>query len=459
MRGGVNMAFADLRDFLRFLEDAGELIRIEDEVDSRFEVSAVLKRVGQAGGPAVMFTGVKGYDVPVMGNLFGSLRRLAMALECEVAQINQVYLERREKPVGPTEVEGAPCRELVYRGAGLDLLSLLPILTYHEGDASPYITQGLVIVRDPESGAQSLGIHRIQVKGPRRIGIQLVSRTSMVYMERAEARGEGAEVAIAIGVDPCTLLASVAWVPFADKLALAGGMRRAPTEVTKGLATQLWLPARAEIVLEGRFIPGVRETEGPFGESTGYYITTESPVAEIELVSMRSGAIYAASEPWTREDEVLTAWSWAGEVLNSLRKEFPGVKAVKLSSMMANCVVSMTKSSPGEARRLIYRLLTSNPYFKYVTVVDDDVDLNNPMEVEWALTTRMLPDSGIIRLEGLEGSPIDPSVKLDPHLLTAKIGFDATRPWGHDEEFAKIDVPGSARQRATSLLAAAGWEA
>lgn len=452
------MAFGDLRDFLARLEQAGELLRINEELDPRYEASAVLKSVGQAGGPAVYFNKLKGSRIPVAGNLFGSVKRLALALECPVDEVNKIYLERREKPIPPLEVGNSPCQEVICRGDEIDLLSLLPVFTSHEKDAGPYITQGLVIVRDPHSEAQSLGAHRIQVKGPRQLGIQLISHTSSVYMERAEALGEGAEIAIVIGIEPSILLASVSCAPFSDKLALAGALRQSPVEICRGLLSQVWIPARAEIVLEGRLISGVREKEGPFGDSTGYYITSQSPVAKIELVSMRRNAIYAVSETWTREDELLTSWSWSGDILNAVRKDFPGVRALKLSSMMANCVVSLAKSSPGEARRLIYHLLVMNPYFKYVTVVDDDIDIENQMQVEWALTTRMLPERGIVILQDVDGSPIDPAVKLNPQLLTNKVGFDATRPWGHDEEFAKIDVPRQAGQRAASLLASHGWK-
>lgn len=452
------MAFSDLRDFLARLEQEGELLKINEDVDARYEASAALKSVGQAGGPAVYFNQLKGARLPVVGNLFGSVKRLALALECPPDEVNQIYLERREKPIPPRQVPDSPCQEVICRGDEVDLLAQLPLLTYHEKDAGPYITQGLVIVRDPHSEAQSLGIHRIQVKGPRQVCIQLVSHTSTVYRERAEALGKGAEIAIVIGVEPSIMLASMSCTPFSDKLAMAGALRRSPVEICRGLVSQVCLPAKAEIILEGRFVPGVLEEEGPFGESTGYYITSQSPVAKIELVSMRRNAIYAVSEPWTREDEILTSWSWSGDLLNALRKDFPGARALKLSSMMANCVVSLAKSSPGEARRVIYRLLTMNPYLKYVTVVDDDIDIENRMQVDWALTTRMLPDRGIVILQDVDGSPIDPGVKLSPQLLTHKIGFDATRPWGRDEEFAKIDVPRPAWQRAAALLDRYGWK-
>ena len=452
------MAFSDLRDFLAQLEQEGELLKINEEVDPRYEASAVLKSVGQAGGPALYFNQLKGARMPLVGNLFGNVKRLALALECPPDEVNQIYLERREKPIPPRQVPDSPCQEVIYRESEVDLLSLLPVLNYHEKDAGPYITQGLVIVRDPHSEAQSLGIHRIQVKGPQQVCIQLVSHTSTVYRERAEALGEGAEIAIVIGVEPSIMLASMSCTPFSDKLAMAGALRGSPVEVCRGLVSRVSLPAKVEIVLEGRFIPGVLEEEGPFGESTGYYITSQSPVAKIELVSMRRNAIYAVSEPWTREDEILTSWSWSGDLLNALRKDFPEARALKLSSMMANCVVSLTKSSPGEARRLIYRLLTMNPYLKYVTVVDDDIDIENRMQVDWALTTRMLPERGIVILQDVDGSPIDPGVKLSPQLLTNKVGFDATRPWGHDEEFAKIDVPRQAGQRAAALLDGCGWK-
>lgn len=239
----------DLLGFLKVLEEEGELVHITEEVDPKYEVAAVIKEAGKRGGPALLFECVKGYAMPVAGNLLGTARRLALALETQPGKEYETYLERKKQPVEPIVIDQGPIHETVYTGEAVDIPGMLPVLTYHEHDVGPYLTQGVVVMRDPETGRQTMGIHRIQVRGPRRLGLYLASRASSEFLRKAEQKGESLDVAIVVGVPPSVLLAAVAWFPFGDKLALAGGLRGAAVPLVRGRTVHVDYPAQAMIAI------------------------------------------------------------------------------------------------------------------------------------------------------------------------------------------------------------------
>ena len=281
------MSFKSLRNFIERLEREGEIIRVKDKLSPRFEIAAFFEILGKKeGNPAAIIENVEGYDIPVVGNLLGSKRRLAMALETDEDNIFKDFSRINEKGLPPEIISPAPVKDVVI-DKDIDILRDFPVLTYHEKDAGPYITQGIVFSKDPESGNRTMGVHRLQVKGKNRLGIFLASKTSTEYFHNAEEKGKPLNVAIAIGVDPVILIASVSWSPFGDKLTLAGTLRREPLELTPAESVDLEVPANAMIVMEGKILPNLREKEGPFGESTGYYITAQNPVIEITTITQR----------------------------------------------------------------------------------------------------------------------------------------------------------------------------
>ncbi|MFH0812711.1 MAG: UbiD family decarboxylase, partial [Pseudomonadota bacterium] len=410
---------------------------------------AVLRRLGQSENPAVVFQNLSGYSIPVVGNLFGSRTRIALALETTKDKLKEKYLEAKNNPIPPVFVKDGPAKGVIIAD-NIDIPGLIPVLTHHRKDKNPYFTQAICFMKNPQTKTPTMGIHRMEVKGGNRLGIYLGSRTSTEYLRIAEEKNEPLEVAIVLGVDPGILLASVAWFPYGDKISLAGGLRGEPVELIKAETVDIEVPAHAAFVLEGKILPHVREQEGPFGESTGNYATFNNPVIEITTITHQKTPVYPATVPWSMEDELQFALAWGTETLKTLRQSYPSVLDLNLLSM-TNAVISMKKKDAAQVREVLYLTLISNQFIKKAVVVDEDIDIYNHREVEWSLATRFQPDRDLIVISGIHGLPIDPSVL--PGNITAKIGIDATKPEEGSHSFEKIDIPEEIMAKAETMLA------
>ena len=444
------MAYTDLRDFIQRLEQEGEIITIKDTLDPRFEISALFAELGKReGNPAAIIENVKGYDIPVVGNLLGSRKRVALALETEEENIFQKYSEVNEKLIPPRIVSQAPVKEVIFN-KNIDILKHLPVLTNHEKDASPYITQGLVFSKDPGTGSKTMGVHRLQVKDNNKLGIFLASKTSTEYFRKAEESGRPLSVAIAIGVEPVILLASIGWFPFGDKLTLAGNLRGEPLDLIPAESIDLEVPAHAMFILEGKILPDIRETEGPFGESTGYYITAQNPVIEITTITHQKDPIYSIFKPFSVEDDLLTTLFFKNNTIKELKNVIPSVQDIVISMCSAHAIISIKKREEWEARTALYSILSNNQYIKHAVIVDDDIDIYNPHEVEWAISSRFQADRDLVILNDLGGSFIDPSTR--DGCISAKMGLDATKPLNQAEKFEKIKIPKQAQEKVKDIL-------
>jgi len=431
--------FDDLRGFIKYLEKESELVRIREELSPEYEVPAAMKYMDQKLGSAVMFEHVKGYDIPVIGNLLGSRKRIRMALSAH-GDLTAHYLHGTKKPIKAVLVESGPVRDITLT-RDPDILRTIPVLVHHERDAGPYFTGAMLIAKDPDTGVRGMGIHRIQVKGKNRLGMLLYSPPLSHFFKRYEERGEAMDIAIVSGMDPVTYFSSVIWAPRGvDKFELAGGLKGEPIRLVKCQSVDLEVPAEAEFVLEGRVLPHVREPEGPFGEETGVYTAYDNPVAEIDVITCRKNPIYHGLMPFTREGCVLIGVSWEAENLKSIKKQFPQVEKAHISPLdFGQLVIQIDKKSEKDPKEVIDYALDLNPYTKSVVIVDMDVDLYDPKEVAWALSNRFQPDKDMVIKKGVAGSVIDPSAS-ENH-MTSKIGFDATRPLGQKEKFEKIRIP------------------
>jgi 2,5-furandicarboxylate decarboxylase 1 len=318
----------------------------------------------------------------------------------------------------------APCQQVVHRDC--DVRAVLPVPTHSEHDNGPYITAGLVIARNPKTGVQNVSINRIQVHAPDRMAILMLPRHLWAFYKEAEARNEPLEVAVVIGVDPLTLLASQAIAPIdCDELEIAGALHGAPLKVVKCLTNGVHVPADSEIVIEGRMFPGVKEAEGPFGEFPKYYSAREHrEVIQVDAITHRQNPIYHTIVPAEMEHLLLGSIPREATLLAHLQRSFPNVLDVHLD-------------------------------IKQVIVVDDDVQVHDPLQVEWAVATRFQADRDLVVIPGAQGSVLDPSTTVGqdfgdgvappPHLqgLSAKMGLDATRPVVyHEHVFTKVRVPG-----------------
>ncbi|TXF09900.1 4-hydroxy-3-polyprenylbenzoate decarboxylase [Pelomicrobium methylotrophicum] len=456
------MRYRDLRDFLSQLERLGELKRVTVEVDPRLEITEICDRVLKAEGPALLFEKPKGHTIPVLANLFGTPRRVALGMGQEsVEALREVgkllaSLKEPEPPQGfrdalerlpmlkqafamaPKEVSSAPCQEVVWEGNDVDL-SRLPVQTCWPADAGPLITWGLTVTRGPYKKRQNLGIYRQQVIGRNRVIMRWLAHRggALDFRDHCEAHpGEPFPVAVALGADPATLLGAVTPVP--DTLSeyqFAGLLRGGRTEIVKCLGCDLSVPASAEIVLEGVIHPGETALEGPFGDHTGYYNEQERfPVFTIERITMRRDPIYHSTYTGKPPDEPAILGVALNEVfVPILTRQFPEIVDFYLPPEGCSyrlAVVSMKKQYPGHAKRImfgVWSFLRQFMYTKFIVVTDDDVDVRNWKEVIWALTTRVDPARDTVIVEN---TPIDYLDFASPVSgLGSKMGIDATNKW------------------------------
>jgi 4-hydroxy-3-polyprenylbenzoate decarboxylase len=456
------MIYRDLRDFIAQLEKIGELKRISVEVDPKLEMTEIADRVLRAGGPALLFENPKGGTMPVLANLFGTVKRVALGMgEDDPARLREVgkllaYLKEPEPPKGlrdawekwpvlkqvlnmaPKEVKGAPCQDIVWEGADVDL-ARLPVQHCWPGDVAPLITWGLTITRGPHKKRQNLGIYRQQVIGRNKLIMRWLAHRggALDFREHQLAHpGEPFPLAVALGADPATILGAVTPVP--DSLSeyqFAGLLRGAKTEVTQCLGSDLQVPASAEIVLEGVIHPGETALEGPYGDHTGYYNEQETfPVFTVERITMRRDPIYHSTYTGKPPDEPAILGVALNEVfVPLLQKQFPEITDFYLppegcSYRMA--VVSMKKQYPGHAKRVmfgVWSFLRQFMYTKFILVTDDDVNVRDWKEVIWALTTRVDPARDTLLVEN---TPIDYLDFASPVSgLGSKMGIDATNKW------------------------------
>ncbi len=454
--------YKDLRDFIAMLEARGELKRISYPVDPNLEMTEICDRTLKAGGPALLFENPVGYDMPVLGNLFGTPERVALGMgEESVEALREVgkllaQLKEPEPPkgfkdalsklplykqvlnMGPKVVRNAPCQELVLEGDQVDLTKL-PIQTCWPGDAAPLVTWPLVITRGPNKSRQNLGIYRQQLIAPNKLIMRWLSHRggALDFLEfKQQNPGKPYPVAVALGADPATILGAVTPVPDTlSEYAFAGLLRGGKTEVTECIGSDLQVPASAEIVLEGFIYPDEMADEGPFGDHTGYYNEVDSfPVFTVERITMRKDAIYHSTYTGRPPDEPAILGVALNEVfVPILQKQFPEIVDFYLppegcSYRMA--VVSMKKQYPGHAKRVmlgVWSFLRQFMYTKFVIVVDDDVNARDWQDVIWAITTRMDPARDTVMIEN---TPIDYLDFASPVSgLGSKMGLDATNKW------------------------------
>ena len=464
------MHYADLRGFLGGLEALGGLKRIAAPVSPRLEMTEICDRVLRAGGPALLFEQPAGFALPVLGNLFGTVERIALAMGVEAGtdprpalrDIGRLLAALREPdpPKGlrdavtklpqlarlaskvfamaPKTVSSAPCQETVWEGKDVDL-ARLPVQTCWPGDAGPLITWGLTVTRGPLKPRQNLGIYRQQVIGANRVIMRwLAHRGGALDFRDHQLAHPGAPfpVAVALGADPATTLAAVTPVPDAlGEYQFAGLLRGARTELAKCLGSDLQVPARAEIVLEGAIHPGDTALEGPHGDHTGYYNEAERfPVLTVERITLRRDPIYHSTYTGKPPDEP----AMLGVALNEifvplLAKQFPEIVDFYLPPEGCSyrlAVVSLKKQYPGHAKRVmfgIWSVLRQFMYTKFIIVVDDDIDVRDWKEVVWALSTRVDPARDTLIAEN---TPIDYLDFASPAAgLGSKMGIDATGKW------------------------------
>ena len=443
--------YEDLRTFVQELERQGNVYKVSAALSPQFEIAAALRHLDKHLDQPVLFESIKGYRIPIVGNLFQSYYSIAAAFGIEDSRLAlEVYRKKSGRRIKPEIHSTGPVKEVVLKD-GLDILKHIPVLTHHENDAGPYFSSAVTIAKDPKTGIRGMGIHRIQVKEKNKIGIYLGTPPLSRFLKLSEAKKDPLEIAIVIGLDPLTFLASITYAPEGiDKFDLAGGLREKPVELVKCETIDLEVPRHAEFVLEGHLLPGVRETEGPFGESGGAYLTIENPVAMINCICHRSQPLYHALMPFNKENGIISNIVWEATQIEAIQKALPQVKDMHLFGSMGEiAVIQIEKKAADDGPNTIKTLFNILPRPKGIIVVDTDIDIFDPAEVEWAVFTRFQVDLDLITVSGVLGSLLDPSTENG---LTSKWGLDATMPLKKTEKYTRIAPPAWAMDKVKALL-------
>ena len=443
---------SDFRTYLEALARAGQLVHVDKPVNPEFEVAAYVRKSSDTDGPAFVFENVIGHPGwRLAAGLYGTMGRLPVALGCRIGEVVDRYGEAVRNPIAPRRVASGPCQEIVLDGAAADCTEL-PIVVHSELDAGRYLTAGVMFGRDPETGVLAVGLQRMQLQGPRRFGVNMpAERRVGRAVLKAEDRGERFGVAVVLGAGPFVDLGSQAKIPHAqEKLGVAGALAGRPIELVSCRTVDAEVPADAEIVVEGHFVPKAREPEGPFGEVAGTYgLLGNRHVFEVSAITRRRDAMYqTALTGMPTTDNHVQAWPAICESIKRMAQlACPEVVDVHAIGPYYIAIVSIKKRLAYEARNVILSVLgptAGAPQAKYCIVVDPDVNVRDLNQVLWAVYTRCQPSDDVMIFPAMVGAPLDPSAPVHRH--SSKMGFDATVPHGESRErYNRVIVPGADR--------------
>ncbi len=444
----------NLREFIAFLEEKKELIRVMEEVDPVLEVAEITDRISKKQGPALFFEKVKGSRHPIAINLFGSYQRMAWALglqnfsevgrhfssflktdpDMKFTQKIEVLIDLYKLSTSkPREVKKAPCQEIIKDG-DFSLFDY-PILHCWPGDAGRFITLPLVITKDPESGKQNVGMYRLQVFDEKTTGMHWhTHHDGAVNFRKHSKLGKRTEVAVALGGDPVTIFSATAPLPYGiEELFFAGFLRRKAVEVVKAKTVDLLVPAHAEIVLEGFVDPAEERIEGPFGDHTGYYsVAGKYPVFRLTCITQRKDAVYPATIVGKPPmEDCYMGKATERMFLPFIKMQMPEIVDMNLpiEGVFHNCaLISIKKSYPMHARKVMNAIwgLGQMMFTKFIFIFDEDVDVQNTSEAAWKAFNNVDPSRDILISEG----PLDVLDHSSPRpVYGAKMGVDATKKW------------------------------
>jgi 2,5-furandicarboxylate decarboxylase 1 len=450
---GSRSAVLTLRDWLDRLAATDRLTVMRPGIGLVYELAAIAKRLD--GKSATFFPHPDGHEGSVVSGLLSSRAWMAEALGVPLSALVAHFQRAAANPLAWREVAEGAAQSVVHSG-NIDLLKLLPVPTHNEHDSGPYIAAGLTIARDPETGRQNVAIHRCQISGPDRIGALLLPRHTDHFYRKAEAAGQALPIALVVGVDPATLMCSQAIVPVGhDELEIAGALRGAPLELVRCKTSEVRVPAQAEIVIEGRVLPKTREPEGPFGEFPQYYgERANRHVIQVDAVTHRAKPIFHTIVGGGLEHLLLGAIPREATILATLQRNFPGVQDVHLALGGVgryHLYVKLKKTQEGEGKNVLLGAFAAHYDIKLAVVVDPDVDIHDPAEVEWAVATRFQADRDTLIVSNSQGSKLDPSTQAG---VGAKMGLDATIPLDAPKmKYKRIRVPGEETVELSKVVA------
>ena len=428
-----------LKKYLGVLEKKNDVVRISKEVDPRFEASGIIKKIQQTINKTIVFEKIKGYKFPFVSNLLGTYKRVAGVLGCQVDEINTAWT-RREKELESFVPFHSRDEEEAYLESAIHEI---PSLIYCEKDAGPYITAGMALARDLDTGINNLSFHRLQVVDDSKLRFRITPGNHLeTLFQKAEKRDQPLELAILLGGHPAFMLAAASRLPLdQDELRLAGALLGEPVRLRPCRKINLEVPTGIDFVIEGALLPHVREEEGPFGDFLGYYVPVlKNLVFEVRSVSrLRDSQAYGILAG-SAEQDLLVGVPIAANIYRVVKGAIPSVIDVACLPHVYHSVVQMKPQFPGEARQAALAALSCDPsQTKICTVVDPDVDIHNPLDVHWAATTRCCPDTDVFIV------PNVPSFRRDPFRTHwGKMGIDATKPLSVEAapDFERTRIPG-----------------
>lgn len=428
----------DLRSCLELFQSTDRLLTIEREVDPRFELPAVMKAAEELG-TAVLFEKVRGSELRVINNVLGSRDMVALLFETTPKRLVQEWIHRVSNPIEPEMVSSGPVKEVIKKGPEVNLKDL-PIVTHSAKDAGPFITAGIVVAKDPETGIRNVSINRMQYRDGSKLGIGMMPPQHLgIIHDKCEKKGKPLEIAVAIGNHPFETLAAATTVDYGiDEFTLSSALRKEPLQLVKCETVDLEVPAQAEMVVEGEVLAGVREPEGPFGDFMQHYgPVRDAHVFKVRAITHRSDAIYQTIQASSLEDVHLLALSREARVYAAVSK-VADIEAICMVPTILGCVISIRKRFEGEPKNVLAAAFGAYSWLKYCIVVDHDVNAFDMNDVWWAMAARSRPETGLLLMEHALGFPADPF-----NLHQSKLGIDATAPLNQWQHFERKAVPGA----------------
>jgi UbiD family decarboxylase len=423
-----------MREFLKTLENDFKVIKIEEEVSTKYQVSKILKEHDKE---VVIINKIKESNMGIISGICNTREKIARSISTTVPEITSRIVEATENP---TPIEKVESIDKNFQNSMHADLNKLPVPTYYKKDGGSYITAGVIIAKDPETRVRNASIHRMLVNSKDKLGIRIVPRNLYTYYKKAEKMDEPLEIAIAIGMNPATLLASCTSIPItADELEVANTFHNSEMKLIKCDTVDLEVPD-CEILLEGKIIPHERAAEGPFVDLTDTYdVIRQEPVIQLEKMHYKNDSLYHAIMPAGNEHKLLQGLPQEPRIYKAVQNTVPTVKNVVLTEggcCWLHAAISIQKQTPGDGKNVIMAALAAHPSLKHCVVVDEDIDIFQSEDIEYAIATRVKGDEDILIIPGARGSSLDP--RATPDGTTTKVGVDATKLLDKTEKFERV---------------------
>lgn len=425
-----------MENFLKTLESSekSNIIKIDRELSNEYEAAKILR---EYPNDTVILSNIKGYDIPIISGICNTREKIAKSLGCNVNEITGKIIDAMTNPLEVRNFSNLND----YNTENADL-SKIPILTHYKRDGGAYITAGVVFAKDPETGIQNASIHRMLVHGKDKLGIRIVPRNLYTYYKKSEELNQDLEIAIAIGIDPATLLATTTSIPIDhDEMEVANAFKDGKLNLINLEDSGLKVP-EAEIIFEGKILAGVREKEGPFVDLTDTYdIVRDEPVIQLNKMHLKENAIYHGILPAGFEHKLLQGLPQEPRIFQAVQNTVPTVKNVVLAEggcCWLHAAIAIDKQTQGDGKNALLASLAAHPSLKHAVVVDTDIDIFNPQDIEYAIATRVKGDDDILIIPKARGSSLDPVATSDG--TTTKVGVDATKDLSKKEKFERVSL-------------------